>query len=519
MKEKLGHREQTCKWSCKIYDILIKILLSISGMLAAFLAFYCFRYSYYSQRDYGQPIQIVKDNSWMQAAICFLVYLAAWALAKILDKYAKCQEKLCMMVLLGSCVWIGIFGLVYVTMHPYYPSGDQLNVTAGASMCLNGNYEMLQPGGYIGLYGQQKGFMFLYEILFALFGEFCYDVAAKFHVLFYVMTLFFGFMLLKVNGKTAAHRILFCLLLDFCVPFFIYLPYIYGDLPSICFSMVLFWALESYGKTFKKRYIVFACIAAALGYMVRMNILIVLIAVGIGMALNTLLHLNWRFIMAGVCAVAIAFVSVKAVNIMYEVRSGYRNVEGLHSILWIAMGLQETDGMPGVYNHYQQDAFSTANGDQKLAAQIAREYIAQRAKEMKDNVPETVDFFKRKLQMQWLEPTYEGLYATVTFDEEKPVYDFIESLYYGEIHEKVWKFADCYQSVVYFMFFLFIIKVLFMQKQREKQMIMIIPLIAIVGGFLFSIIWESQCRYVLPYFIYMLIFVPDGLLATKRKGS
>jgi hypothetical protein len=39
----------------------------------------------------------------------------------------------------------------------------------------------------------------------------------------------------------------------------------------------------------------------------------------------------------------------------------------------------------------------------------------------------------------------------------------------------------------------------------------IIPLIAVVGGFLFSIIWESQCRYVLPYYVMIVMYAPVGL--------
>ena len=38
-----------------------------------------------------------------------------------------------------------------------------------------------------------------------------------------------------------------------------------------------------------------------------------------------------------------------------------------------------------------------------------------------------------------------------------------------------------------------------------------IPMIAVVGGFLFSIAWENKCRYVLPYFMYLVLYAPLGV--------
>lgn len=70
-----------------------------------------------------------------------------------------------------------ILGCVYVLKNPYYPEGDQINATAFAAYCREGNFIMLEPGGYVGMYQQQKGLGILYEILFALFGNFNYTPA------------------------------------------------------------------------------------------------------------------------------------------------------------------------------------------------------------------------------------------------------------------------------------------------------------------------------------------------------
>lgn len=44
-----------------------------------------------------------------------------------------------------------------------------------------------------------------------------------------------------------------------------------------------------------------------------------------------------------------------------------------------------------------------------------------------------------------------------------------------------------------------------------------IPLITVVGGFLFCIIWESQCRYMFPYYIFVIIYVAVGMGKTAGR--
>ena len=38
-----------------------------------------------------------------------------------------------------------------------------------------------------------------------------------------------------------------------------------------------------------------------------------------------------------------------------------------------------------------------------------------------------------------------------------------------------------------------------------------LPAITILGGFLFSIIWEAKSRYVLPYYVLMIVYAAYGI--------
>lgn len=499
----------------RIYCFLVISMLLCALFVSLFLAFYGSRYSYYSQRDYSQ-IGWVEDSQWLHLGLFLIAIVGTGILGCLLKKVDEAiQKRIGVGVLLFACAWMLIVWSFYVRENPYYPVGDQLNTTAGAYYNLQGNFSMLSKGGYIGMYQQQKGLMFFYEILFSVFGDFSYGEAKQIHVLLGVVALVSGYFFLKLHTRRVLPGILFCVILMFCMPFMLYMPYIYGDVPSICLCMGMFWALSAYGRNWRKPLLWVAAILAGCALLFRMNTWIVLIAVVVGLLLHAWKKQRWRFVLAAVLVLFVAEGAVKAVDVMYEVRSGYESGIGIPSILWIAMGLQETDGLPGVYNRYQQSVFAEYDFERGPAAEEGRQYIRDRLQELSGEPEEMVDFFKRKLYIQWLEPLFESLYSTESFDEEKPMPGWIEELYYGELHDTVWKGANYYQSIVYLTMVVFAAGSLFGKRKLQVDGTFWIPLIAIVGGFLFSIIWESQCRYVMPYYVFMLLYVPLGL----EKGA
>lgn len=499
----------------RIYTFLVIAMLISSVIIAGILAYTACRHSYYSTLvDSWTPLVWMQD-SWIvhirfaigAGCICCV---SEYVLQKKVSSLK--QEQLCRIVLVLSMFTIFIVGTIFVQMNPYYPEGDQLNTTASSYYCLQGNYMMLVPGGYIGMYEQQKGFMFLYEILFFLFGDFCYKVAGEFHVFFAMLTVFFGYQFIKLHFKKPFGCMLYCILMSCCLPLMIYLPYIYGDVPSICFCTILFWVLSKYSVIGKRRYILLGAIVASLALMCRMNTWIVLIAVGIGLALLSLQKKSYKPLLAALCIILSASATIRAVNLMYEFRSGYESGVGIPSVLWIAMGLQETNGEAGVYNRYQQSVFESNDFEREISAQIGKDYITVRLGEFRDNPVMAKDFFWKKMSSQWTEPLFESLISTKSFEKDKPVPNWIQELYYGSMRDTTWKIGNYYQSFVYVAFFLFTIVSLLRGRKEETCSTKWIPLIAIIGGFLFSLMWENQCRYCLPYYVFMIMYVPQGFL-------
>ena len=506
----------------KIYRILLGIFLVCLIPILLVLSYWSCRYSYYGTVDYSIRNLLIKDSTWKH----FVIFLLTSVLVYEGDKWLNAQnqekqEKICIYTLLATSVTAFLLGSIYVLNNPYYPVGDQISATAFAAYCRDGNFIMLCSGGYVGMYQQQKGLGILYEILFALFGNFNYTPAKILHVIWWVLAILAGYGFLKLNTDRAIFRIVYCIMMLGCIPFLLYLPYIYGDVLSISFGMVMFWAVSAYEHYEKKRYIALAACVAGIAVLARKNTWIILIGVGIYAVLVCLKKKKGQYLLAGFAILLTAALTVKAVDVMYEYRSGYPSDIGIPSILWIAMGLQETDGMAGVYNRYQQTTFAEHDFQQEPAAQEGKEYIRERLREFRENPAMARDFFKRKLEDQWIEPLFSSLKATESFDTDgEPLSSGITSLYYGNIHETVWKLANYYQSIVYLAGLVLGIALCgrWWQK-KEIPTALWLPLIGIVGGFLFSIIWEAQSRYVFPYYVFLILFVPMGLYETGRAIS
>ncbi len=488
--------------------ICMGILLVFALFIGLFLAFYSMRYSYYSPTSYQGPVQLIKDNPFANLLVFAMTGLLLPILGRLFEMLGNYQRR-AGYIFLGLCCFIYItVCLIWVSALPYYPSGDQLMATAAAHYHLDGNFIMLSDGGYLGKFPYQKGLTLLYELLFSVFGDFCYSVAAKLHIGMGVVTLITGYLFVEETSRHNICKIIYCLLFLFCVPYIILTPYTYGDLPSICFCTVLFWALLRFTRTGNKLYVLLSCVMAALSLMVRMHTWVILIAVFIGMVLVTIQKKDWAPLLTAALVIVSAFTSIKAVDYSYLVRSGFPSTYGAPMILTLAMGMQDNEGGPGAYNNYQTDTLSSVDFDREAASAIAQENLKENLQHFVDDPGYARWFFKTKLQMQWIEPSFETLLSTHSFDEELPMPDWIGEVYYGNLHDPLLTFADRYQSIIYFGF-LFFIPVF--RKKRKENAATYIPLIAIVGGFLFSIIWESQCRYVLPYYIFMLMYVPDGL--------
>ena len=156
---------------------------------------------------------------------------------------------------------------------------------------------------------------------------------------------------------------------------------------------------------------------------------------------------------------------------------------------------------------------------QKRITDISKDSIKQRVAVFKKNPSYALDFYQRKYENQFIEPTFQSLLVTApqrNFDNEtklEKVKDFfIKQIYFDGTHDVISFIMKVFQVFVYVFSTIFAINI-YIQK---KEILTIIP-VAFIGGTLFHMIWEAKSRYVFPYFVFLIPLAAYGLIIVRNK--
>ena len=426
----------------------------------------------------------------------------------VMERFSKNRQRvewivlgICCLIFGGICIW-------WVSAVPYKMDGDQLIVWYNAVLASQNEFPMYTHGGQMYIYPQQQGLSFLYELLFRITGSTSHRMIGYLNASLAPFTLFFGYQCVKecFRRKTAVCFLPFMML---CLPYIIYSPYVYGDIPSICFSFILLWAILRAVNQGRYRYYVVACMIAAVALMCRMNMWIFFIGAVIGLVYFALQRWSLKPIILGVCIVLCASIGMSSIKQFNSYRSGEPVSEGMPAILWVAMGLQFSEWGAGYYNHYSKGVYQQAGFDKEIAAEIGRQEVKERIDIFLSDPYQRTLFFDAKMRLQWLDPLFESIKFTGLFEEqaEEPG-EFIVWIYQGEGYNVLSRFCADMMAAVYF-FALFGVVSRFFEKRLILQDI---PLIVFVGGFLFSIVWEAKARYMLPYYVLLLMYAANGVV-------
>jgi hypothetical protein len=245
-----------------------------------------------------------------------------------------------------------------------------------------------------------------------------------------------------------------------------------------------------------------------LGYLIRTNVLIIMLAMCIVLLIYGISQKEWKALMLSMVVLILPLVTQKALLNYYEQKAGVEMLKGSPAVLSVAMGMQDTYEGPGYYNAYNLTVYVNADKDAAAAADIGKAYIVDRIAEMKQDLKYTKDFYQVKIWQQWNEPTFGGEVSTKTFEGEPGA--VIQDLYYGKSQESLRAFRNYYLFILYAGAFIGVLSRLFCKKDSDciwKNIILII----LIGGFLFSLLWESKSRYVMPYVVMLIPYGAYGL--------
>ena len=488
-----------------------KMVKFIILMLALVLAYWAARYTYFYPADYGMERVVIAPDSMVWNAVSFvMVAIASYVIQKIVLRGSEEQKRKRVSIFaVIDIVLVGGLLVWYVSNTHIPPYWDQAQVFQDALSFKAGEYSDMNA--YLNMYPQQYGLIFVYQIMF-LFGPDQYITMEYFNVFFLLVLIYFTYKLAEELFHSAAVSFYSICAMTLFLPVHIYVNFVYGDVASTALSVVGIYTFLKWRGNSKNLYATISLVSFVFAYLFRKNVLIILIAVMLAAMVEALRSQRWKMALMGLLVIILPMAGMSGVSKMYEIRSGNKIADGIPAVMWMAMGLQDDYRGSGVFNGYTESTYrGMGNSDTEYTAQIGMEYIKGRLVEFAQDPNMAKDFFKEKIQLQWIEPTYSSLIMTSKFGDGPT--ELTQKIYFGTWAENIIKFMNYYNFVIFAGVVLFAVFALFKRDSACETVL----LIAVIGGFLFSIMWEAKGRYVLPYVVFLIPYMCQGIGCMQKS--
>lgn len=497
-------------------DFIIIASLIFTGILAL-SGFLCTTYSL------NMETQLVLTK-WDNPVWNLLGIVVFSGILGLLLHFAMKNPRFAKRTLLILCsLWILGWGGILIVFGKTVPAADAYSVYDIASSLAMGNTSVIHPTtSYLSYYPQQVGLVAFFEPIIRLWNLLPFDFPA-YHfikVIYAILgVVIFIFQYLTVHTLFSNDRteLLFILLSGANFPFIMYTSFVYGEIPSFAAASIGIYCFLRFFHALRESSQKKAPIAALLAFvfftlsvMLRKNSLILIIAVVLVSLFSWLKeqkHLLLVFaVLCAICAISILPLVQKG----YELRAGNRLKSGVTATSYFAMGMQESSRANGWYNGFNYNTYQDTGMDAKLTNEISRAAIDERLTYFKENPGYAANFYLGKYLSQWADGTYACRQATLaTFGGRNP---FFHEIYEGKYSTLFIGYCNLLQNVIYLGSFLFCLGS-FRKKidTKTKELPLYLGLIAILGGFLFHMLWEANSRYIFLYGMLLLPYAAAGL--------
>ncbi|MCM1534960.1 MAG: glycosyltransferase family 39 protein [Clostridium sp.] len=468
-----------------------------------FLFWYSFRFTQYMPPNSPEfPVERADSVLWNLLTLLVFggIFTGLTALGKKLSDKTKNIILRCLVVFMVFCVMF--FGFQWILSADRAPAADQFYVCHEVNNFMQGTYLALEKGYYCELYPQQLGLIALLELIFSIAGPNNYFAFEIISALSAAGIAFLGYRILREITKDFAVGICYCLLMTGCLPMIFYTSYVYGEITGAFFSfLAVFFALR-YKNQKKHRlfYLSGILLSFSMAFLIRKNSLILMLAFCLTALLWSFKEKDRKMLVTALLAIILPSLAFFGIQQMYEMRSGIEKSSGIPASAWISMGLEEHDGRFGwYYGSRGKDAYTESGYNREIADAVCKQEIKDRLQYFINRPSYAIHFFKQKQLSQWNEPLYQAYHFSQNYSEDSvPLEDSF--LFWLEEHfTLLLDICDKLQLILYLgmlLYFIFAVK-------KDSDMLQHILPVMIIGGFLFSMVWEAKARYIFAYYLAM----------------
>lgn len=497
------------KWRTGLTAAANYVVKLVGGCIFIFLVWYALRYTWFIMPG-GQEIPLEMHDGIWKNLICVIPVTVLMTVLLLAERElsVNVQQFVSGFSVTAAILWIGGLSLWWVNSAVRVPHGDCAFVYGGASYFLEGNFTFLDGvGGYCSMYPHQLGLIALTELLFLFVGTYNFHAFQLLCVLLAMGIVFAGYLVLREITVSMAAAVIYSLTISCCFPLIFYTSWVYGDVPSIFFAVMAVWMLLRYNRSKRAGWLAGMVFMVTVAMLNRKNTMILIVALCLSVLVSMLRKRDFKLLFATALCALVPWLAYMGIYKMYELRSGYEHYPGIPVVTWIDMGLHEVNGVCGWYDNSAKELYYSVEGDAELTAFFSKQRTVERLRELAENPSDAIQFFKKKVLSQWNMPLYQSLFfGTMYVEEYTPPADSTVSKIGKEYFSAVLSFCDRLQFVIYLGFlFYFLLGI-----KRDSDILQQVTAVAVIGGFLFSILWEAKARYILPYYVFMFPYATIG---------
>ena len=486
------------KLSVSVFYLLVLLLFFI-------LSYYSIGKTYVNSTNLAtEMVYGVEDNLLLNLLYCGVVLLIAGGILKCYD-LSRNRVKLQFLAAFTVVIAIGT-SILWLFMSKTAPVVDQLRVVEYASAFNRGDFSALERGEYVGKNPQQLGMITVLRLCFVLFGDKNYLPFQLMSAVCVGVLIAAGYGVLTYLGDEDS-KLLYLLCMLTCIPLYIYVPFVYGEIPSTALLMVCAWLLLRGMRVGGWQNLLGVALSAGLAVQLRRNSLIILIGFGIVLLVRLIATRDRRIGFLCLAMLLGILLFQAGIKLLY-LNKIPEDSKGMPASLYISMGLNENYGW---YDFSHDVIFRDTGGDVEASDRIAKDRIRQFILRCRQNPGFATSFFTEKMNMQWNAPMYHAITMNGNIVGEQGA--IARSVYHGRLWQVFNFYTNTYQLLVYGGIF----GLLIIRKREWRTLEPFLLLVGIYGGFLFTLIWETKTRYTLPYFLLMLPYGAMGIAALSRK--
>lgn len=302
-------------------------------------------------------------------------------------------------------------------------------------------------------------------------------------------------------------------------PVIVYTSYLYGTILSVGFSSLGICSTIAYVKENDSKKWILIILGYVFGFLLHQSGAIACIAGCIYLILNCSSN-TIKNVGIVVLTIVVLICSTVIVNYVYEEITDSPRGDSAPVLGTVYMGITapSVGGGPGATDGSNMIAYEESGRNAGIANAVLKKQIIRAMLEYASGERDILFFF-RKIAYQWLEPSFCA--RKIIHKNDTDLGQPANSQHFMQFYESRFR-TIVYSGASYFLSIIYLFSAIaaILKVKQKAYAANLLIYVLFIGGFLFSLIWETLSRYQLLYIIWLIPLACQGVdrLAKKRPA-